>query len=272
MTIYQNGIVNNMINSELKSQGKLPDYIIIGVQKAGTTALINNLGKHPDILIAKVEVENSKRLKKEINFFSHEDRWEKGITWYSNLFSEPDKIQGEKSPSYMKNAKAIERMAEVIPDVKLIIMLRNPVTRAYSAWNHFNQSIKKSQKRGWRIESFETAISLAEQKEKPFTSLLALGNYMHQINTLLQYFPQEQLFFGIAERFLEDPNGQINKVLDFLGAERMDLEPEIRHKREYSEGINPETKKHLEKLFEPYNQQLFDFLGEEIAEWKGSDQ
>ena len=85
---------------------------------------------------------------------------------------------------------------------------------------------------------------------------------------MIQHFPREQIFFGVAERFIEDPNGQLNRVLDFLGAERMELQPKLVHKRKYQEKIKPETKSYLEKLFKSSNQQLFDFIGEEISEWE----
>jgi len=265
-------MANNLVQTSfpiVQNQGSLPDFIIIGAQKGGTTALRFNLQKHPDIFTAKVECENLKRpFKREINFFDDDENWVKGISWYKNLFSESNKIQGEKTPSYFQNKKALRRIAEVAPHTKLIIMLRNPIDRAYSQWNHHNQKLKQSLDKGWRKDTFENIISLAIKNNFPFSTLISQGKYILHIQYLLKYFPEEQLFFGISERFIADPNGQLNKVLDFLGVERMHLKPRIRHKREYPEPMKQEIKVYLEKLFKPYNQQLFDFLGEEIVEWE----
>ena len=262
------------MNEQTNKQGvelmtNLPDFIIIGAQKAGTSALRFNLSKHPDIFTAKVATGNENRpFKNEINFFNSDVTWDKGISWYKSLFSEPDKIQGEKTPAYIMSEKAMQRMVEVAPNVKLILLLRNPVHRAYSQWNHHNQKLAKAPNSRWKIDTFENIISLSTQNISPFNSLINQGKYILQINKILKHFPREQLFFGITERFLNDPNRQLDKVLDFLGAERIDLKPQIRHKREYQENIKQETKIYLDTLFEPYNQQLFDFLGEEIVEWK----
>jgi len=256
--------ISNRSGSSLANPTNLPDFIIIGAQKAGTSALRYNLNKHPDIYMATIEQGGSN----EPNFFTRPKNWEKGLSWYTDLFQHPDKIQGEKSPDILFNNQAIIRIAQTVPNAKLIVLLRDPVTRAYSAWNHNNQIIDISQNWGWRAESFETALSLAEKQVAPFKQLINKGIYIAHINNLLQYFPREQLFFGIAERFKQHPNEQLNKVLSFLGAANMELKPEIRHDRKYTEPMNSETKIHLKNLFKPINEQLYAFLGEEISEWQ----
>lgn len=255
-----------MDNRQVGSSGNttnLPDFIIIGAQKAGTSALRHNLNKHPEIYMATVEQGNAN----EPNFFSRGKNWEKGLSWYTSLFYQTDKIQGEKTPDIFFIWKAMERMAQTIPNAKIITLLRNPITRAYSAWNHNNQIIEISQNWGWRIVDFETAIVLAEQKVEPFVRLLHKGYYIQHINRLVEYFPREQLFFGITERFKQHPNEQINNVLDFLGAAPMDLEPEIRHSRKYTEQMSLDAQVYLDDIYKPMNEQLKEFLDDDIPEW-----
>ena len=116
---------------------KLPHFIIVGAQKSGTTWLGRILGQHPDIYFCP----------KEIDFFSYQSNLVKGLKYYSTYFerSKKGQIIGEKSPSYLncidgKRFYLTENIDEIIkdnlPDVKIIIILRDPVKRAISAYNH----------------------------------------------------------------------------------------------------------------------------------------
>ena len=116
----------------------LPNFIIIGVQRGGTTSLYKYLTKHPKIIPA---------IKKEIHFF--DNNFHKGISWYQSQFKQNrllmllykkkkfyDSITGEATPYYIYHPYGVERISKLIPNVKLIILLRNPVERAYSHYQH----------------------------------------------------------------------------------------------------------------------------------------
>jgi hypothetical protein len=105
--------------------GRLPNFLIVGAMKSGTTSLARYLGAHPQAYVAP---------EKEINFFERGYVWNRGVDWYASRFEGAgDALAvGEASPSYMYWPTAIERMASVVPDARLIALLRDPVERAYS--------------------------------------------------------------------------------------------------------------------------------------------
>ena len=100
--------------------GKFPDFIIVGGQRCGTTSVYNNLISNPDVTPAT---------KKEIHFFS--DNYHKGLTWYQNQFKK-SLCTGEATPYYIFHPHSLRRISNDIPNVRIIILLRNPVDRAYS--------------------------------------------------------------------------------------------------------------------------------------------
>ena len=119
--------------------GKLPDFIIIGCQRGGTTSLYNYITSHPDVEPAS---------QKELHFFDY--NFDKGLDWYKDQFPD-NKITGETSPYYIIHPHAPRRIAQAKPDVKILILLRNPGDRAYS---HYNLEVKI----GHEKLSFEDAI------------------------------------------------------------------------------------------------------------------
>lgn len=234
----------------------LPDFLIIGAQKSGTTALLYNLALHPEIFMARDP------LNTEIKFFSWEERWKRGVNWYMGHFTRNYGLQGEKDPEYLFLNKCHSRMHNVVPKAKLIILLRNPVDRAYSHWNHFNEEYETRWKdRGWKKTDFETA--LINHK-----GVIKRGEYIDQIIHLLKFFPREQIYIGIAERFKANPGLELSNVFSFLEIPSRTLEFQNRHTRKYSSPMKEETREKLHSHFQPFNERLFSFLGYSIQEWK----
>ena len=246
--------------------GGLPDFLIVGAQKCGTTALCANLDKHPEIFLAKrAGPENAAY---EFRFFVNNAVWQKGETWYRSLFPYTDLVQGEKTPEYLDHFVAHERMHKIVPNAKLIVLVRNPVDRAYSAWNHFMQS-GKYRRQGWKKESFEAALAESFRGENDsFRAIVEKGVYIKQIRNLLRYYDRSQLFIGIAEKFKREPVAETRKVFEFLGVTPMDVEAEHRHVRKYSSPMKDTTRELLENFYEPYNEELYDFLGYRIDDWQ----
>jgi Sulfotransferase domain len=109
-----------------------PDFLIVGAMKAGTTSLSSWLGSQPEVFVPPI---------KEPNFFSDDRVWNKGLGWYRGLFdeAEPDRMGGEASVAYtdlVGSKVAATRIAQVLPDVKLVLVIRNPVDRLRSHYRH----------------------------------------------------------------------------------------------------------------------------------------
>jgi hypothetical protein len=251
----------------------LVDFIIIGAAKCGTTAALINLRKHPKIHMPQ---------DKEPHFFDL--AWSAGVQKYKRVLGPrpPNVLVGEKTPSYLSFFPAHRNMSVLVPDAKLIMFLRNPISRAFSHWNHFRQ-------RGHDQDFAETIrrciINLGDVrtyydsiKETPdtylgvdvsFMNLVNRGLYADHIENLLQFFPKEQLHVVISERAKANMTEEYDKVLSFLGLKPVKDVKYENYASNIYEGhvIDEPTKYLLEKFFKPHNERLFEFLGEEIPEW-----
>ena len=239
---------------------RLPDFLIVGAQKCGTTALRHNLSLHPRVHVPLSEARNPQ----EFQFFSDDEQWSRGVEAYQACFDQPDKLQGEKSPHYLDVEAAHPRMAEVLPDAKLIVMLRNPISRAYSAWNHYNQDPELFARWGWKPAPFEQAI---ERDDELSRQLIDFGCYALNIQRLLTWFPRDQVHFVISERLRADPDGEYRRVQEFLGLEQIEPWQQDKNVRQYPEPMSASAQAYLQALFAPYNRALFAMLGESIEEW-----
>lgn len=249
----------------------MSDFIIIGVQKGGTTSAVVNLNQHPKISIPY----------KEIHFF--DIHWENGIKWYKQQFPKNKKSKkgdkfkinessinlnlGDKTPSLIYLTNCHSRMYQTVPQAKLILFLRNPIDRAYSQWN-MNRSNQYNQNL-----SFEEAIDLelAQDEEKNYITsqhhYIQRGFYIDQINHLLEYYPRDQLLILISERVKRNMKNEYNKIYKFLGLKNLNAKYRASKKTEYPEPMKEETRNRLKKLYHPYNVRLFTFLGYKINEW-----
>jgi Sulfotransferase domain len=202
---------------------RLPDFIVIGAQRAGTTSLFNVLSSHADV---------SPSVVKEVHFFDL--NYEEGLDWYRSHFpSYPWKkylnkhMWGEASPYYLFEPRVPQRVHESLPDVKLIVLLRNPIDRAYSDY-------QRQVLLGHEKLSFEEAIEIEMDRisgeverlvrEPTYKSLayrrhayLTRGVYSDQLERWLAYFPRDQIFISSAENFFRDGEQVVNGVTDFLG-------------------------------------------------------
>ncbi len=254
---------------------KFPDFILIGAMKCGTTVLWHNLNKHPGINMCK-NWEDPKVASTEIRFWNNGQphrTWNRGIDWYKNLFN--GDCCGEKSANYIEQASTMKRMSEYIPNVKLVLCIRNPVDRAYSEYQ-----MQRSRLSG----AFN--MNFAQQR-----GYLERGMYYLQIkNNVLQFFPEENLYIVIQERMKNNTNYELNKLYDFLGADGYDLEAkettaekatdrtldlekdkEIKNYKVWSteyESMTLEMKDALSKYFKDHNKKLFEYLGYKIKEWQ----
>ena len=197
---------------------RLPDFIIAGAMKAGTTSMHHILNHHDDVFIPRREIHffDMDDVQQHPDFFwddsgnwtfhDYEHHYKDYLAWYGNFFqgAADGQIIGEDSTTYMASSKAPARITRLLPHVKLIFMLRNPVTRAYSHYWHLVNS-------GRAIYDFEGTL-----RHTPGT-ILQRGYYKEHIERITQYFPRDQLKFVIFEEFTKNVQAIVDDVCGFLG-------------------------------------------------------
>ncbi|TKK67978.1 sulfotransferase domain-containing protein [Ilyomonas limi] len=185
----------------------LPNFLVIGVEKGGTTWLHAQLKKHPDVFLPPT---------KEIHFFNKynsngiaHDYFQFGLDWYLEFFKEYNgqKAIGEVTPMYICDPEAPARIKATLPNVKLIAMLRNPVQRAYS---HYWMAKQKSHT---TLASFKEVI---EQKEPRF---IERGLYYKQLKTYYELFDPQQILILFSEEVFKNPEYWLAQVCRFLGVD-----------------------------------------------------
>lgn len=186
----------------------LPNFILCGAQKAGTTTLFNYLDQHPDICTPR---------GKEVHFFDWDSRYNMGLNWYETQFDNCDnnKVIGEASPYYMFLPKVPKRIKKDLEDVKLIFILRDPIDRAYS---HYWHEVKK----GWETLSFEEAIKKEPKRirRNPIYlnhySYLERGKFVIQLDRFSRYFSKDKLFILTLEELIENKNKTLTRLFEYL--------------------------------------------------------
>lgn len=188
----------------------LPDFVVIGAFKAGSTSLHHYFGQHPGVFMTKV---------KEPNFFAFDSKNKAHVEMnrqqfmvtrlaeYESLFDDAsaDQIKGEVSPYYLYSSVALQRMKEIVPAIKIIACLRNPVGRAYS---HYLMRLRS----GKETKSPEEAFS-----EDAFWVKASL--YADAIQSYQQIFGQDQLKFVLFDDLINDPQTLMSELFSFIGVD-----------------------------------------------------
>ena len=248
----------------------LPGFLIIGAQKAGTTALYAYLRRHPRITGPSW---------KEVSFFDR--HYARGEAWYRgnfpNLLRARRELVGEASPSYLFHPLAPARVSSLLPDARLLVLVRNPIDRAFSHYQH-EVALRREPL------SFEDALGVEEQRLEGEEERLrtdpayfshawwnftykARGLYAEQLERWLEHFRPEQLLILPSEDLLQEPASTHARVLEFLGAQahRLDAYPRV-FERDY-EPMKRETRSRLAAYFEEPNRRLYELLGRDLA-WR----
>jgi Sulfotransferase domain len=251
----------------------LPDFLIIGAQKCGTTFLYQLLVQHPHV---------KRAFAKEVHYFDLNFR--KGDNWYRSHFPlhilhSQRYITGEASPYYLFHPHAPRRASAVVPDAKLIVLLRNPVDRAYS---HYQHQLKRVTGEARETLVFEEAIEAEERilpaevskmlQDESYSSsshrtrsYLSRGIYVDQLLIWSSFFPRRRMLILKSEDLFDDTTNALERVLDFLEIPHWAPETySIPNKREYT-GVNPFVRQRLDEYYEPYNQRLYDYLGVDLG-------
>lgn len=234
----------------------LPDFVIIGGRKCGTTFLYHLLSQHPHV---------DRAAAKEVHFFNRS--FDEGVEWYLRCFPQPRwrdgrrSITGEATPEYLTSPPVPERMARVIPGARLIALLRNPIDRAHSDYHHVAR-------KGLDTRPLEEALDYASLDDKR-NKFLSKGIYVDHLLRWSRFFSDEQMLVLKSEDFFERPVNTLKLVLDFL--ELPDWEPGtwgLRYRRNrgtYEQKMDPALRRRLEEYFEPHNRRLYDYLGRDLG-------
>lgn len=233
------------------------DYLCIGVAKAGTMSIINYLNLNPDIFCKE----------RETHFF--DDKNDDNITKYEKSFLSNKKIKGEKSPSYCYLRYAINNIYKYNPNMKLILLLREPISRAYSQYN-----MELNRRKGYKKKSYmdefikEKDIKLKDIIEnKDF--YIVRGYYDEIIQYILSIFPKNNLYIGISEEIRENPNVEYNKIYSFLGARNIKIYQDLNtHISKYSSIIPKDLELMLYNIYNSHNEVLYKILGRKIDIWE----
>ena len=247
---------------------KKVDFLVAGTQKGGTTSLDRYLREHKEITLPNK--------KKELHFFDTNKYFspkvdlEEQYQWYHEYFSPRFKqtLIGEVTPKYMYEMKATERIYAYNPDMKFILLLRDPTERAYSHWN-------MERERGNESEDFSTVIrkefleitNNIEMKDKQYT-YLDRGFYAKQIKNILSYFPKENICVIKSRELKSNPLEKLNDIFTFLGVSSWKICDEISsHKRMYSSPLSDKDRMFLKEVFKKDIELLETSTGMNFDEW-----
>lgn len=249
----------------------LPDFLILGAKKCGTTALYWYLTQHPRVRPA---------FQKEVHFFTA--AYGRGRLWYRSFFptglaralaAEPF-LTGEATPDYLFHTYAAARVRRDLPDARLIVILRNPVDRAYSSYNHNLRS-------GLETLSFEEALDREEERlasaggsvprpgrfhfGQEHHSYCARGVYVDQLEAWLEQVPREQLLVLATEDLRSRRSETLRAALEFLGLPPREPEELKRMNVSLYPELDEGLRRRLEAYFEPHNRRLYELLGRDLG-------
>jgi hypothetical protein len=247
---------------------ELPAAIIVGAMKGGTTQLFAYLIRHPRLFPP---------CNKELDYFSrHSD---KTLQWYRSRFPLRRRLRAtrglclEASPSYLSTPSAWPKMHAVLPEVRLVAVLRDPVSRAFSHYQHLKTRHKEQRSFAQAIEEqlmqdrVRAQWGAAPGAGGPdFSGYVARGYYALQLEPLLRLYPREQVLILDSADLFADTNDACQRVFDFLGVEPYDVQPgKVYNRGYYKETIDPAVAARLRNHFRPHDELLAELLGRSFS-------
>ena len=249
----------------------LPDFIIIGAQKSGTSSLYYYLSQHPHLMPSH---------RKAVHFFDgglnpNVDNFKKGQAWYRSHFPLKRNINNyqkafESSPLYLFNPLVPKRIYELIPEVKLIAVLRNPTERAISHFFHEKRNDRESLPILEALQAEEERLRLVIDKQDykndifGYHSYKKRGLYHEQLKRYLNYFSMNNILVINSTTFFAEPDDTLRRVFDFVGVDTeftvTDLKP--RNVGSNRTEISQDVHEYLEDYFRPHNQALYELVGQ----------
>lgn len=248
-----------------RRQRMLPGYLVVGTKRGGSSSIAKWISQHPDVAPC--------RTAKGTHYF--DVNFQRGWDWYLSAFepvSNRWKITGEASPYYMFHPLAPERIAAALPDVRLIVSLREPIARA---WSHHQYETQQ----GFENRPFAEALDLEEDRLRGeeerlradpryesyahrHHTYLRRGHYAEQLERLYQYFSPEQVLLLKSETMFTDPHGELKRVWDHLDLEPIHIDELNRLKATHAPlDVPPELHERLADHYRPWNERLQQLPG-----------
>ena len=249
----------------LRQPRALPDAMIIGAMKCGTSSLHNYLAQHPGVIAP---------LRKEVHYFDL--HYDEGELWYRANFArsgEPG-LNLDSSPYYLAHPLAPQRAHALVPNARLIVLLRDPVRRAYSHYWHerdkqretlpFEEAIAAEPTRLGDDEQRLARGEIRHSRAHQHFGYLARGRYAEQLERWWQVYPREQTLVLRFEDLAREPMSVLGRTLDFLGLPRVErVRLEARNVRKYPP-MDPTTADRLRDYFAPHEARLQVLLGDGV--------
>jgi hypothetical protein len=247
----------------LRDERSLPQAMIIGAMKCGTSSLHNYLTQHPGVIAP---------LRKEVHYF--DVRFAQGERWYRANFGrvgEPG-LNLDSSPYYLAHPLAPQRAHALVPEAKLIVLLRDPVRRAYSHYWHerhkeretlsFEEAIAAEPARLGDDEQRLARGEIRQSRAHQHFSYLARGRYAEQLERWWRHYPRERLLVLRFEELARDPLAVLDRTLEFLGLSSIqNVRLEARNARKYPP-MDPATEERLRDYFAPHEARLQALLAQ----------
>lgn len=246
-------------------RGMVPGYLIVGTKRGGSTSIAHWISQHPQVAPC--------RLTKGTHYF--DVNFQRGWQWYLSSFDAPSNgvlITGEASPYYMFHPLAMERIAAALPDVRLIVSLREPVARA---WSHHQYETQQ----GFEDRPFAEAIELESERVRGeeekiranpryesyshrHHTYLQRGHYAEQLERIHSLFSPEQVLVMRSESMFTDPRGELARVWSHLGLQPVHLDGLDRFKATHAPlDIPPALHERLTEYYRPWNERLEQLPG-----------
>ena len=260
--------------AKLRGNGALPGFVVIGAQRCGTTSYFALLSKHPSVGVP---------FRKEIHFFDR-DLYDRGERFYRSFFPSPERLRargelltGEATPDYLFHPLGAQRVPAMLPDARFLVLLRDPVVRA---WSHHALHAT----RGREPLSFEDAIDAEPERvggerkrilsdpAYPATtylrySYLGRGDYAQQLREWFGAVPRERILVQVSEEFFADPRGALREVETFLELPAWEAPTDAEHRHAIggaSAEMRPETRERLREHFAPRIRETEELLGRKL--------
>jgi hypothetical protein len=243
---------------------ELPSAIIVGAQKAGTTQLFEGLLRHPCCFGS---------VRKELNYFSYLPG--RPLLWYRSRFPLSRTVHRaggiclEASPSYLPSPVALQRMSDVLPDARVVVVLRDPVARAFSHYQHLktrrreNRSFAEAVHDIWRRGTLAAELGAALKEDAPpMLDYISWSYYALQLDALWRVYPREQTLVLESAELFADTDAACQRAFSFLGLEPFQVTVEkIFNRGYYRETIDPAIAEELRAHYRPHDELLAKLTG-----------
>ncbi|MCO4745135.1 MAG: sulfotransferase domain-containing protein [Proteobacteria bacterium] len=250
--------------------GPLPDFLMLGVMKGGTSSFWEHLKSSP--------VMNPGPPKEILYFDQYSNR---SVDWYRSFFYEadppPGRLHGDGTLTNFPSLHAPARAKALVPDARLLVLLRNPVARAVS---HYHHNKRRNEESRGMLDAFEHEAALLRNGAavlfedptgaRPDSSYLRRGHYATQLENWLRHYPREQLCIIFSEAYFADPLGEMRRFLDFVGRPEVSVPPAKRFGESGAyQGLPEGVQELLDDHFRDENARLGELL-EQPVPWLGN--